>query len=178
MMRITYVPAHHLDRERIALRGPHGRHVAAGPRQQPGNPQPKSNPDCGRDGAVGIATARAAFAGRIGFPKRTMNRRSEPRDPVLDHDVSHQSFGRQTRVTRIRRRTPIDKPNTIGMRRWKPPAMSPNEPQPRPKYEREGTRLEPRPTLTPVLPGPYRVDASEDTLGLLSAQRTWPTVIE
>jgi hypothetical protein len=65
MMRITYVPAHHLDRERIALRGPHGRHVAAGPRSSPAIHSRSPSPIAAETVPLRIATARAAFAGRI-----------------------------------------------------------------------------------------------------------------
>jgi hypothetical protein len=43
---IAHVPAHHLDEQRIALRGPHRGHVTERPQHEPGDPQ--SEPEANR----------------------------------------------------------------------------------------------------------------------------------
>src|SRR5258708_17373384 len=47
MGRIAHVPTHYLDEQRIALRGPDSRHMAARPQHEPRHPPPKAPPHSG-----------------------------------------------------------------------------------------------------------------------------------
>src|SRR6266849_696543 len=129
MGRIPHVPAHHLDEQGVALRGPHGGHVAERPQQEPGDPQPKPEPDSGRHGAVEDRDRTRCSGEQDRLRERPMHRSFETRNWLLADNLCHQISAPPPNEKKDRKKDEaakaIDSPNTIWIRRRKPPPASP-----------------------------------------------------
>src|SRR6266849_144959 len=129
MSRIAHVPAHYLDEQGVALRGPDRGHVAERPQHEPGDPQAKAEPDGSRHRAVedGDRTRRPGEQDRFG--EGPVDRRFETRDRFLADNLCHQISAPPPNEKKDRKKddaaNAIDSPNTIWMRRRKPPPASP-----------------------------------------------------
>src|SRR6266853_2793235 len=127
--RIAHVPAHHLDEQRVALRGPDGGHVAERPQHEPGDPEAKPEPDRGRHGAVEDRDRMRRPGEQDRFREGPVHRSFKTCDRFLADDLCHQISAPPPNEKKDRKKDEaakaIDRPNTIWMRRRKPPPASP-----------------------------------------------------
>src|SRR5258708_7646651 len=129
MGRIAHVPAHHLHEQRVALRGPDGSHVAERPQHEPGEPEAKPEPDGGRHRAIEDRNRARRSGEQDRFRESPVHRRFETRDRFLTDDLWHQISAPPPNEKKDRKKEDaakaIDRPNTIWIKRRKPPAVSP-----------------------------------------------------
>src|SRR5262245_16662411 len=129
MQRVAHVPAHHLDEGRVALGCPDRRHMADDPEDEPCDPETQPKPDCSRERAIedGDRARRAGQEDWLG--ERTVHRRLETRNDLVPCDLRHHTSAPPPKEKNDRKNddaaNAIDSPNTIWMRRRKPPAVSP-----------------------------------------------------
>src|SRR5215471_14190333 len=126
---IAHVPAHHFDEQGVALRGPDGSHVAERPQHEPGDPQAKPEPDGGGHRPVEDRDRTRRPGEQDRFCESPMHRRFETRNQLLAHNLRHQISAPPPNEKKDRKKDgaakAIDRPNTIWMRRRKPPPASP-----------------------------------------------------
>src|SRR6266404_1995778 len=126
---VAHVPAHHLDEQRVALRGPDGSHVAERPQHETGDPQAKPQPDGGRHRAVEDRDRARRPGEQDRFRESPVHRRFKPRNRFLGDNLCHQISAPPPNEKKDRKNDDaakaIDRPNTIWMRRRKPPPASP-----------------------------------------------------
>src|SRR5215468_4820596 len=129
MGRIAHMPPDHVDEQWIALRGPDCGHVAERPQHEPGDPEAKPEADGRRHRAVedGDRTRCTGEQDRLG--ERPVHRRFETRNRFLADNLCHQISAPPPNEKKDRKKDDaakaIDRPNTIWMRRRKPPPASP-----------------------------------------------------
>src|SRR5262249_3369419 len=126
---IAHVPAHHFNEQGVALRGPDGSHVAERPQHEPGDPQAKPEPDGGGHRPVEDRDRTRRPGEQDRFCESPMHRRFETRNRLLAHNLRHQISAPPPNEKKDRKKDDaakaIDRPNTIWMRRRKPPPASP-----------------------------------------------------
>src|SRR6266852_3964945 len=99
------------------------------PQQEPGDPQPKPEPDSGRHGAVEDRDRTRCSGEQDRLRERPMHRSFETRNWLLADNLCHQISAPPPNEKKDRKKDEaakaIDSPNTIWIRRRKPPPASP-----------------------------------------------------
>src|SRR6476646_4940306 len=113
-----------LDKERIALRGPDGSGMTNCPDQEARDPQPQAEAERSGNGAVddGDRTRRAAEQDRFG--QRAVHRNCKTFNRPV-HQISTPPPNEKNARKKLEAANAIDRPNTIWIRRRKPPEVSP-----------------------------------------------------
>src|SRR6516162_1834894 len=127
MGRVEQVPPHHIDELGVALGGPDRGGVAGRPQQKAGNPEPEAQRDRRRERAVGDGDGPRRAAEQDRVAERPMHRRIEAGDVV--RGLAHPITAPPPKEKKLRKNelaaNAIDSPNTIWIRRRKPPEVSP-----------------------------------------------------
>src|SRR5579872_680038 len=126
VLRITQVPAHDIDEGGVALRRPDGGDVADQPDEAAGDPETKTEPDRRGERAVHDRHGARRAAQEDRFGKRAVNRGVEAGDGavMLHHTVTPPPNWKNVKK-KLDAAKAMLRPNTIWMRRRKPPLVSP-----------------------------------------------------
>src|SRR5262245_47559699 len=124
---VAQVPPHHVDELSVAFRSPHRGGMAYGPQQKARNPEPEAQCDRRRERAVGDGDGPRRAAEQDRIAQRPMDRRMEADDGV--RHLAHPTTAPPPKEKKLRKNelaaNAIDSPNTIWIRRRKPPEVSP-----------------------------------------------------
>src|SRR5665213_1496121 len=126
MGRVAQMTAHHVHEGGIASGRPNGRELADEPEDRAHQPEPQAQADgsCQRAVEDGDRTGRAGQEDRFG--QRAPDRRVETGDGFV---IQHQTSAPPPNWKKVRKKLDaakaIESPNTIWMRRRKPPLVSP-----------------------------------------------------
>src|SRR6266851_9962089 len=117
--------AHHVDEQRIALRGPDRGGLTENPEQETGEPQPQAETERRRQGAVEDRDRARRAAEQDVFGERAVNRCCESGDHFLHQTGAPPPKEKNDRKKELAAKA-IERPNTIWISRRKPPEVSPN----------------------------------------------------
>src|SRR5690606_37232989 len=123
-------PAHEFDKERIALRRPHGREVADGPDRKADQPEAQAESHGTGQRAVQNRNGARGAAEQDMLGQRPVNRDRKSRNRIeLFEAARHQTSAPPPNEKNDRKNElaamAMDRPNTICIRRRKPPLVSP-----------------------------------------------------
>src|ERR1700730_14884623 len=90
MRRVAHVPANDVNEERVALGGPYRRQMPDRPEDEASDPQPESEADRSRKGAIDDRDRARRAGNQERLRERPMNRRVEYWDQVMRNDACHQ----------------------------------------------------------------------------------------
>src|SRR5216683_2153709 len=120
----TQMAAHHVDKLRVALRGPNRGGLTENPEQETREPQPQAETERRRQGAVEDRDRARSAAEQDVFGERAMN------GCCKSGDLLHQTSAPPPKEKNERKKElaakAIERPNTIWISRRKPPEVSPN----------------------------------------------------
>src|SRR5258707_659655 len=117
--------AHHVDKQRIALRRPDRGGLTENPKQETGDPQPQAETKgCGGRAVEDRDRARRTAEQDV-LGKRAINGCCKSGDPLLHQTSAPPPKEKKERKKELAAKA-IERPNTIWISRRKPPEVSPN----------------------------------------------------
>ena len=119
---MTKMTTEDFDEVRIAFGGKHGDRMAHNPEQQSGKPELQAEAQRGGDRAVDDGDGARRAGEQDWLSQRAMERDFE----ALDHWTSAPPPNEKNERKKLDAANAMESPNTIWIRRRKPPAVSPN----------------------------------------------------